>query len=124
MWRRTLGPRPMRHGGSRPPVSPAPRAQRGPAGRLRRSVSRSRALLTRRGCAKSGARGNALSVLALDDEERPADRPGQLRLLAGELEPGLELLGHLHAVGQLEPDGALAGGVEGVHDVDGQAALV
>src|SRR5690348_14659108 len=47
------------------------------------------------------------SVRPLDHEEGAADRAGQLRLLAGELEPGGQLLGHLHPVGQLEAHGAL-----------------
>jgi inner membrane transporter RhtA len=64
------------------------------------------------------------SVLALDDEVGAADHPGQLRLLPRELEARREFLGHVHAVGQLEPDRSLGPGLEPVHDVDRQAGLV
>ena len=51
---------------------------------------------------------NTRSVLTLDDEVRTADGAGEFRLLPRELELRLEFLGHVHAVGHLEADGAFA----------------
>src|SRR6187431_1402608 len=69
------------------------------------------------------ARHPIRSVLVLDDEVGAADRAGELRALPGELELR-ELLGLVHAVGELEPDGPLAAVFDRVHHVDREAALV
>ena len=74
--------------------------------------------------AQSSAANLELLVLALDDEERTADRARELGLLARELE-GTELLGYLHPLAELEPDRSLGcRPVEGVEHVDREAALV
>ena len=89
---------------------PAHRQRR--TSRLRRPV-RERPGLGARVRAALGApphRGRGIrfrSVLVLDDEVGAADRPGELRALPGELELR-ELFRHVHAVGELEPDGPLA----------------
>src|SRR3954447_12741957 len=83
-----------------------------------------------RACWPSGSRSTpdsarrARSVGAFDHEERPADRAGQLGLLPRELEALGQLIRHLHAVGQLEPDGTLPTLGQGVHDVDRETRLV
>src|SRR5689334_4594040 len=71
----------------------------------------------------AGHRRGTDSVLALDDEVGAADRAGELRLLPRELEAG-QLVGDLHAVRELEPDGPLAAVRERPEDVDRQARLV
>src|SRR6478735_11199882 len=63
------------------------------------------------------------SVLALDDEVRPADGAGQLGLLPSELELA-QLLRHVHPLGELESDRPLRFVAEAVHHVDRQTALV
>src|SRR3954447_1155120 len=73
---------------------------------------------------RRGARRCGRSVLVLDHEVGAADRSGQLRLLPRELEAVGELFRHLHPVGELEADRALAAVLDGVQDVDRQAALV
>src|SRR6185437_1753341 len=64
------------------------------------------------------------SVLVLDVEIGTADRSGELGLLPGELELRRQLLGDVHPCRELEPHGPLRLTVDGVHDVDRQAALV
>src|SRR5215475_2286217 len=64
------------------------------------------------------------SVLVLEVEVGTANGSGQLRLLPRELELRGELRGDFHPVGELEPDRPLPGVIDGVHHVDGQAALV
>src|SRR4051794_6163247 len=56
----------------------------------------------RRSVSRNGVTRVMGSVLALDHEVGTADGSGQLGLLSSELEAGGELVGDLHAVGELE----------------------
>jgi hypothetical protein len=64
------------------------------------------------------------SVLVLEREVGTANGSGQLRFLAGELEPRGEFRRDFHPFGELEPDRPLLGVIDGVHHVDRQAVLV
>lgn len=79
-----------------------------PANRVRRPAQ----------CQRTSPPRESRSVLALDHEVGPPDRPGKLGLLTCELEPRGKFDRNLHAVGKLESNRALPGTLEGVKHVD------